>query len=404
MKILHVNTYDISGGAAKAVNRLHKGLEKVGVESYMFVQKKQTNDEKIYPLQTNIIFKGIESLRTKLDFLPKLFYRDREDITWSVNWLHNPLFFYYIKKIKPDVINLHWINNGFISIKQLNKLSKLKIPIVWTLHDMWSFTGGCHYPGDCKKYQSHCNSCPQLNSSKKEDLSHKIFKQKGNYYPNINIVATSEWMRENAERSKLFNKSKKYLIPIGLNTEIFKPRDKVACRKEFNLPLDKEIILFGAAEVNDERKGLKYLINAFKKMKKSDYVVAIFGNSKIETKLPFETYYLGRIEGEENMSKLYNAATIFVGPSIEEAFGQTFLEAIVCGIPAVAFDYGGPKDIIDHKKTGYLAKYKDVEDLAKGIEWAVKNKPKRANVSVEYSLETQARRYKELYESLILKK
>ncbi len=409
MKILIINTNESSGGAAKASNRLHKGLRSIGVQSFMFVQRKQSNDKYVIGAKPNTFFKYIHYFKAILDSLPKIIYKKRNRVTWSINWLYNPFLFYYIKKIKPDVINLHWVNNGFISIKQINKLAKLDIPIVWTLHDMWPFTGGCHYSGDCDKYINYCNSCPQLKSNKKNDLSNYIFRNKKKYYPNLNIICLCEWMKNCVEKSNLLSNSKIEIIPNGFNLDTFKPRDINESRKLFSLPLDKKIILFGAVDSNDKRKGLLFLEEALKRIDNKNYVVAIFGNIKDKINLKIDTYYLGKINGEKMMSLLYNSADVFVCPSLEDNLPNTVIESLSSGTPVVGFNIGGIPDMISHKENGYLAKYKDAKDLANGIKWCIEDEDRNKELSLnarkksekEYSLEIQANRYKKLFESLI---
>lgn len=409
MKVLIINTNESSGGAAKAANRLHKGLRSIGVESFMLVQRTEKNNEYIIGAKANLFFKGVNFLRSRLDSLPKKIYKDRENVTWSINWLHNPLLFYHIKKIKPDIINLHWVNSGFISIKQINKLKKLNIPLVWTLHDMWPFTGGCHYSGDCNKYVSNCKSCPQLGSKKNNDLSNYIFNTKKKYYPHFNIVCLCEWMKNCVKSSHLLSNSKINIIPNGFDLNIFKPRDINKTREIFSLPKNKKIILFGAVDSNDKRKGLFFLEKALNKINNKNYAAAIFGGCKEKINLKIDTHYLGKINKEKRLSLLYNSADVFVCPSLEDNLPNTVIESLSSGTPVVGFKVGGIPDMIKHKNNGYLANYKDSNDLAKGINWCIENEERNKDLSVnarkkaerEYSLEIQANRYKKLFKDLI---
>jgi glycosyltransferase involved in cell wall biosynthesis len=339
----------------------------------MLVQKKESDDEFVIGAENNIFYKAVDSLRSKLDKLPKLLYRNRKKVPWNVNWLPNPLLFYYIKKINPDVINLHWINNGFISIKQIGKLEKLNIPIIWTLHDMWPFTGGCHYTGGCEKYKKHCGTCPQLKSSKKKDLSYKIFEKKKNF-SGISVICLNRWMKKCVKESELFSNGKVDIIPNGFNLDILKPRNRELGRKKFNLPLNKKIILFGAVSVDDERKGFIYLEKALNRINNQDYVGVIFGKCEKKIDLKIDTYYLGNIKGEKEISLLYSSANVFVCSSLEDNLPNTLIESMSSGTPVVAFEIGGIPDIIDHKKNGYLAKPFDVDDLGRGIEWCIEDK------------------------------
>jgi glycosyltransferase involved in cell wall biosynthesis len=408
MRVLIINTNESSGGAAKAANRLYKGLRNSGIDAFMLVQKKESDDKYVVGARNNFFYKLINYSRSKLDKLPKLLYKHRKKVPWNVNWLPNPLLFYYIKKINPDIINLHWVNNGFISIKQIGKLKKMNIPIVWTLHDMWPFTGGCHYTGGCEKYKKHCGACFQLESSVEKDLSYKIFEKKGDFF-GIDVICLNRWMKKCVEESSLFSNSRIEIIPNGFDLNIFKPRNKKLGREKFNLPLDKKIILFGAVSVNDKRKGFFYLEEVLKKINNQDYAVAIFGKSDKKINLEVDTYYLGNIKNEEEISLLYSSADVFVCPSLEDNLPNTLIESISSGTPAVAFEIGGIPDIIDHKKNGYLAKPFDVDDLKRGIEWCIEDKERncqlgknaREKAESKFSTKIQIKNYIENFKKQI---
>ncbi len=405
MKILIINTNENSGGAAKAANRLHKGLRNSGVESYMFVQKKQTNDKYVIGAMPNLFSKGINFLRSILDGLPKKMYRNREKVPWSVGWLPNPLLFYYIKKIKPDVINLHWINGGFVSIKQIGKLSKLNIPIVWTLHDMWPFAGGFHYS------QRHLNY-------EESFLSKKVWETKKKHWKNLDltILTPSKWLAEQAKKSELFKDRDIKVIPNGLDINVFKPTDKEWAKKELGLSIEKKYILFGAINaVSDKRKGFEYLQEAlkiFKEKYKSDNIeVLIFGatQSKDGQGLEPNTNYLSNINNDVTLAMVYSAADVMIIPSIQDNLPNVVIESLACGIPCIAFNIGGMSDMIDHKKNGYLAEPFNTNDLASGIHWCLEDSERNKELSIntrekaikEYSLEVQSRRYKKVFEDLL---
>ena len=161
-----LSTSDMSGGAAKAAFRLHKGLQKNGISSRMMVQFKESDDHSVIGPVSNPS-KAMANLRVSIDLLPLLFYRKRKEPVFHLPWLPD----FLIQKIadyRPDVVHLHWICRGFMNI---DTLARIKKPIVWTLHDMWPFTGGCHYCGDCEKYKNSCGACPQLGSKRESDLS-----------------------------------------------------------------------------------------------------------------------------------------------------------------------------------------------------------------------------------------
>ncbi len=383
MRTLLINVNDISGGAAKAANRLHNALRENGIDSFMLVQKKETNDTTVTATNPGLFYGGINFLRGKIDDFPKRLYFDRKRVPWSINWLHNPFLIKKIKKINPDIIHLHWINNGFLSVKDIRKISEIGKPIVWTLHDMWAFTGGCHYAGDCTKYKKICASCPQLCSSKAKDLSFKVWeaKQKNWNELNINFVTCSNWLKDCVEESSLLKEKSVIAIQNCIDTAVYKPLSKEKIREKLKLPLNKKIILFGAmSPVSDKRKGFDYLQKALKllseKIKNENLHLVVFGNSEdFETSsLPLKVKMLGKLNEDASMVEMYNCADVFVGPSLEDNLPNTFVESLSCGTPVVGFNVGGIPDIVVHKKNGFLAKALDSKDLAEGIKWCIEDK------------------------------
>lgn len=384
MKIAHVNTSDIRGGAAIAAHRLHKSLLNENVDSKMIVMNKDSDEKEIILARNNNLEKHIFSksrILFKKIILSK--YRDRKDIIFSP-----AKFGLDITKNKviqeADVIHLHWIVGGLLSLNSLSKLFSSNKKIVWTLHDMWPFTGGCHYSDTCNKYIDSCGECPILNSNKKNDLSRKIFERKTKIYQDrdINIIACSDWLGECAKKSKLLKNKNVNIIPNILDEKVFKHINQNIAKDILNLNKNKKYILFGAINsTGDDRKGWKYLKEALNIIDKNNLLsnneveLLVFGSSYSENidSLPFKVQFLGRLYDEYSLSLVYNSSDVFVGPSLEEAFGQTFNESIFCGTPAVSFENTGTEDIIEHKENGYLAKYKDSEDLANGILWTLNN-------------------------------
>ena len=316
-----------------------------------------------------------------------------------------------VKEIsEADVINLHW-TSGMLDFENLVATFKGK-NIVWTLHDMNSFTGGCHYSQGCQKFKTGCGNCPLLNSGIENDLSKKIFSIKEKSYKNldIQIVTPSKWLGETAQESSLCSKFAVDVIPYGLPTDIFAASSKNDIKKKLGIPLQYKVILFGAENVRNERKGFVYLLKALEKLKtKDDIILATFGNQSSEIKLngKFKVINFGSISGENELAMIYNAADVFVLPSLEDNLPNTVLESLSCGTPVVAFNIGGIPDMIRHKKTGYLAEYKNSQSLAEGISWIIKNK-NLINISYDcrkealekYPLELQAKNYLTIYQKL----
>ncbi|MCD6262480.1 MAG: glycosyltransferase, partial [Deltaproteobacteria bacterium] len=313
-----------------------------------------------------------------------------------------------------DIINLHWVAGCMDCLSV--PLAIGNKPIVWTLHDMNPFTGGCHYAGDCLKYKVSCGACPQLGSDIDDDLSRQVWRQKFDAYKslNINIVTPSQWLGKCASESKLFSRFPVNVIPNGLPTNIFKPYPKTKIRKAVNIPESAKIILFGADSVVNERKGFRYLLEALNKLplkgKRDNIILAFFGHlpegTKIDSMYPMLNF--GSITDENQLAMAYSAADVFVLPSLEDNLPNTVIEAMACGVSVVGFDIGGIPDMIEHKKTGYLVKPKDIYDLIEGIGWAMSSERSfrlseqcRAKVEKEYTLEVQAKAYSELYERIL---
>ena len=412
MKVLLVSNYDIKGGAARATYRLHEGLQSIAVNSQILVNYKCSNDENVR-LMPSKLGEKFKSLRPKLNRLPLKLYPKLGQVIFSPQWVPDSLAS-EVAKINPDVINLHWVCEGYMQIETLAKFNK---PVVWTLHDMWAFTGGCHYSENCDGYMNSCGACPQLHSTKDTDISRWIWQRKAQAWQNLalTLVTPSNWLAQCAKSSSLFNKYPVKVIANGLDPEVYKPLNRPQVRDSLNLPQNKQLVLFGAMQGTDDRwKGFPLLVPALQSLSKSGWQdkieLLVFGSSKPENPIDvgFKTHYLGRLE-DESLAKVYAAADVMVVPSRYEAFGQTASEALACGAPVVAFDVTGLKDIVDGQQNGYLAKPYETEDLARGIAWVLEDPDRhqklcrsaRLKVEEKFTLEVQARAYKNLYEEIL---
>jgi len=410
MKPLLLNTLDIEGGAARAVYRLHEGLKKINVSSNMLVQRKASDDTTVFGPK-NKVENFRNSMQPKLDGLPKKLYRNIDKKPWHASWVPSSVH-KQIQELNPEIVHLHWVCGGFLPIESISRINK---PMVWTLHDMWPFTGGCHYSGECTKYQQQCGACEQLGSNKMNDLSRKVWNRKAKAFhnKNITIVTPSKWLADTAKSSSLFNGLRVEVIPNGLDTNIYNPIDKQQARSILNLPLDKKLVLFGAmSSTSDERKGFQYLkpaLENFSRLDESnDAELIVFGAStpKNPPNLGLKTTYVGRVYDDITLALYYSAADVMCVPSIQEAFGQTASEAMACGTPVVAFGATGLLDIVDHKVNGYLVKPFDPIDFSQGLRWALStnekiNKAAVQKVESKFKLETVANQYLQLYKELI---
>lgn len=373
MKILHVNTFDTNGGAARAAYRLHRALLAEGVDSKMLVQKKTSDDSTVIS-PTSKLEKGINLFRPTLDSLPVKKYKSRTQTLFSPAWLPFSQIPKKIAQINPDIVHLHWICGGMMSISDLAKIDK---PIVWSLHDMWAFTGGEHIDENQHHYLDRCGNSKVLNSKKDKDLSRKGWERKQQVYAhieNMTIVGLSNWMHQSAKSSSLLRDKHHVQLPNPIDTSVFALFDKIEARRLLNLPINKKLVLFGAMNAtSDPNKGFNYLFKALKKMESENIELVIFGSSQPDTPLDFEqpVHYLGHLNDDVSLRALYNAADVMIVPSLQESFGQTATESMACGVPVVSFNTTGLKDIVDHKSNGYLAQPFDTDDLARGIEWVL---------------------------------
>lgn len=415
MKTLLLSTSDLDGGAARAAFRLMQGLQSVEVDAQMMTQNKIGDDFNVWePLGNGE--KLLAKLRPAIDSTPTRFYRERKRHTpFSPAILSNPIG-RVLRQSKPDLIHLHWISQGLLSVEAL---AGLGAPLVWTMHDMWPFTGGCHYDQDCGAYQASCGNCPALGSSKAYDLSRWVWSRKRKAWKDLKltIVSPSRWLARCAQESSLFRDSRIEVIPNGIDLTSFRPHPKDLARKILGLPQDKKLILFGAmGSTTDPRKGFQLLRSALQSLGTNGWgaraEVAIFGagKPKVAMDLGLPTHYLGRLHDDFSLSLVYSAADLFVAPSQQENLANTVMEALACGTPVVAFTIGGMPDLITHTNNGYLAESLNVEDLANGISWVLKDddnwhrlsKAARIKCESEFDLSKVAARHKTLYSETIM--
>ncbi len=414
---LHISTSDIGGGAAIAAHRLHQGLQRVGVNSKMLVRSKTSTDPAI---SESLHIKGLlarTKRRVSFEALKLERWRDKGTLSPTLELFSDDRVpganFLFPPAPEADVLNLHWVA-GFVDYRRFFERLPPYFPLVWTLHDMAPFTGGCHYTLGCGAFSSACGSCPQLGSSRTGDLSARILKRKRAAISELapettRIVSPSSWLAAEARRSSMFKGFSVEVIPHGLDVEIFKPLDKRTAREVLGLPLDAKVILFAADGVKNNRKGYDLLLEALAQFQGSPapFLVSLGGGAA--PGMAANVCALGHISSPRLMALAYSSADVFVAPSRAEAFGQVALEAMACGVPVVAFDVGGLPDMVRPGITGLLAPPEDVGALSRAIEAMLGNDDLRGRMSAEcrrvavaeFSLEMQANRYKALYESLI---
>lgn len=412
MKIIHINHSDLNGGAARATYRIHQALLKKNLNSKMLVNESSSGDWTVeYP--TKKIEKAVNMIKPHIAFHFNKLLKTENKI------IHSPALFSsnLVKKINisdAEIIHLHWFQQEMLSISDLSKIKK---PIVWTLHDMWAFCGAEHYTTD-KRWQNGYNKKNRPKYEKGFDLNLWTWNRKKKYWKNpLQIVSPSKWLNHCVTQSNLMQSWSVKTIPHPIDMKIWKSINKNIARENLNLPKDIPLILFGAiAGSDDPRKGFDLLVEALRIYKKNNcnknLELVVFGQKtpKNSQSLPYPVHYMGHLYDDLSLCNLYNAADTMIVPSRQEAFGLTAQEANACGTPVIAFQVGGLNEIVDHKKTGYLAKSFDVKDLSNGLDWVltIEDKLNFKNAIIEitrnkFSENIIANNYIELYQQVIKK-
>lgn len=417
MRVTLVNTVSDGGGAAIAAKRLIYALKLKGVDIHCIVRDGRNSDENITILANSKFKRLMGFIRFALEKFYFLFYEKSSLIRFAFSPAIIGQKISTNKIIKnSDIIHLHWINNSFISLRELRRILRAGKPVVWTMHDMWAFTGGCHYTGECMNYLNNCGKCPYLKRPGTKDLSNRIFRKKQETYRGVPlyIIGISKWIAGCAKQSNLFKSFPIFSIPNAIDTDKFKPFDQKEARNSLNLPKDKRILLFGAANIFDERKGLKYLLEALDILV-SDYPdycdnlhCVLFGKAKasVTMSLPFSQFSF--ISSDSVLVELYSAVDLFILPSLQDNFPNTILEAMACCTPVVAFNTGGLTEMIEHKVDGYLAETIEGRQLAQGIIYVLKNNTDNAmglkardKIIAEYSPEKIGETHVQIYNEII---
>ena len=356
MRVLIINTSERIGGAAIAAHRLMEALKNNGIKAKMLVRDKQTDQISVVQLKKSwwkvwqFIWERIVIWKANRFKKHNLFAVDIANTGTNISAL--PEF------NQADVIHLHWI-----------------------MHDMWPFTGICHYASDCDKYTQECHYCPLLFKGGKKDLSYRTFEKKRKLFDgaNITFVACSRWLEGMAKQSELLKGQTITNIPNAINTNLFKPRNKKQAREKCHLPQDKKLLLFGSVKITDKRKGIDYLVEACKILASQDpglskqLGVVVFGKQaeQYASLFPFPIYPMNYVSNEKELVDIYNAVDLYVTPSLQDNLPNTIVEAMACGIPCVGFNVGGIPQMIDHLHNGYVAEYQSAKDLANGIRWTL---------------------------------
>lgn len=426
MKVIHLSTDDVGGGAADAAYRLHKNMVALDISSHMIVLHKKSSDP------------GVTAVSTPFNFIQKIFSRclaytktflglSRKSSTYFYKAPSSPISASRLIELfpfTPDLIVLHWVSN-FITPGTMRELSlKTKIPLAWYLMDMGPLTGGCHYSFGCTKYGQDCGNCPQLVERSPNDESYWQLKEKKDAFENLDItaVAASSWLMRQLELSSLFKAKEKSLILLGIDSNVFRPIPREEARKILGLPAKRRIIFFGASNLSEERKGLKFIILALKNLYdelKSDnkedeinqilIVTAGYSKSPPILNIAFDHHHLGVLHGNEQLALAYQSADLFVNASTEDSGPMMINESLLCGTPVVSFEMGVALDLVHTGKTGYRARLCDEKDLSLGISSILflneTNRKQMSETCRQYGVEmchpsVQVKAFEKLYQQL----
>jgi len=410
MRVLIVNTSERTGGAAVAANRLMDALNNHGVKAKMLVRDKESD---------SLTVSGLPS-----SWMPRWhFLWERLCI-----WLHLRLKREHLFEIdianagtditqlpefqEADVIHLHWVNQGMLSLKDIRKILTSGKPVVWTMHDIWPATALCHYSRGCEQYQLQCADCPLLPG---DSLVKRVWRRKEQMLQGqrVTYVCCSEWLAGEARKSALFKNQRVVCIPNAIDTRQYRLQDRQEARRILGLSAERRIILFVSQRVTDPRKGISYLVEAIShlveqhpEMKNTTAVAVLGGHAEeVTSQLSLPAYPLGYISDLSRVVAVYNAADVFVLPSLEDNLPNTIMEAMACGVPCVGFRVGGIPEEIDHQETGYVADYCNSEDLARGLYYVLEEADAELlsrncvhKVAQCYSQQSVANRYMEVYQ------
>ncbi len=419
MKVLHLSASDIGGGAARSAYRLHLGLRDAGVDSEMLVLHRRSSDPSVRVFPVN------HSLAQRI---PRRLWR-----FWQGAFAasHRPLGVRSLEIFSTDgspfgdavlrsiesadVVSLHWVA-GMFEFSALAELTR-RVPVVWTLHDMNPFTGGCHFDAGCGRFSAGCGCCPQLESNSVHDRSARVLERKtrttGRIEPGrLTIACPSRWLAAQSRASRVFSQFEAVHIPYGLETDVFQPRDPRVIRELTGIPAEARVVLFLAEGLGNRRKGFDLLIEALRQLGdlENTWLLAVGGGSDVEgADLPLPVRTISTVSNDRFLSFVYSAADLFIMASRADNLPNTVLESLSCGTPVIGFDVGGVPDVVIPGETGALAVAGDTGELAAAMRGLLEDDDLRRRMQLmcrerakeELALKVQAERYQELYVRLL---
>ncbi len=398
IKVLHIVGGSTKNGAFKGAHILHKALCDLKIDSKVLNDHNSINEfreKRIISINNNLHKKLLNKMFIIIEKTLKSLFLPRPRETFTLSLLGTDIT--KLKEYKEaDIIHFHWLSQGFISLSSLAKINK---PTVWTMRDMWAFTGGSHYLMDFEKYEKTYISKIIQNFKKKV------------YQKNFRFVAVSEWIRSRANKSSVLKKYNINKIDNNIDLQNFNYTPKKIARKNLKISTKKKIILYGAQNPQSPRKGWDIFVKTLKKLDKSKYFLLIFGNfwsQKVLDDIKIEYQSLGFIDDKKKLNNAYSCADLFVASSIQDAWPKTFAEAMFCGTPVVCFDKTSISEIVDHKINGFVVKKLNSNKLLEGIEWLSKEVSNNKSVSfkarkkiLEFDSKKIAKKYINLYQEIL---
>jgi glycosyltransferase involved in cell wall biosynthesis len=418
VKIVHVSTHDVWGGAAIAAHRLHTGLRAIGEESTMFVADRRVEAPGV------LTFVPPRDFRTRLvrsllrKYLARELSRYAKSRPADAGWFSDDRSQHGqapLRQMPPcDILHLHWISE-FLDCRSLFDWVPRRMPVVWTLHDMNPFTGGCHFDSGCGKHRSNCGACPQLGFAEEDDLSRQVWNRRQRAYGSmsltqLHLVAPSRWVAEEARQSALLGRFPVTVIPHGLDVEAFAPRDRTFARDALGVRQEAKVLLFAAQSVSERRKGFSLLVEALAGLREDpNLILLVVGRNSAVEQIGIPCRPLGYISDERFLSIVYSAADLCVVPTLQETGPMIAIESLACGTPVVGFPAGDMPDIVRAGHTGLLVPLGDSQALCEGIRSMLSCPEALAEMRLncrriaveEYSLEILSRRYLCLYETIL---
>ena len=322
----------------------------------------------------------------------------------------------YIKILQPDIIHLHHLHGYYINYKILfNYLNNTNIPVVWTFHDCWSFTGHCaHFDYiKCEKWKHICHNCPQ---KKEYPASYFFDRSKENYIlkrslftknRNLIIVSVSKWM-ENIVRESFFKQTKIFTIHNGIDTKIFKPLNE-PLKLLSNILLKNKFIILGVASPWNKKKGFYEFLNLSKIIDHSMIIVMVGLNKSQLLNLPSNIIGIEKTENKNQLANIYSCADVFLNLTLEDNFPTTNIEAMACGTPVITYNTGGSGESISHN-TGMEVLQGSLKDVLSAINKVKENGKDfysnncRNTAILNYNKETQFEKYFDIYNNIIKNK